>query len=200
MPQTVLKNDLDVTGILTAGSFQSDADVVGTLTVQGATVIGTTNIKSPSFIIHKSKDTTITAASQTNADAIVTIPDIGDAADEFVMKDTVQTLTLKTLTAPINANPHTTYLVNPHNYADGTADWDISTGAGARYFINKVTNASGAVNCIVSAEIAPKIFINASGQALTVKTAAGTGITIANGKTAMVMSDGTNVIRLTTDA
>lgn len=43
---------------------------------------------------------TITSADQTNASAVATIPDIGDAADEFVMKDTAQTLTNKTLTSP----------------------------------------------------------------------------------------------------
>jgi hypothetical protein len=37
------------------------------------------------------------------------------------------------------------------------------------------------------------------GFAVTVKTSAGTGIAVANGKTAMVRTDGTNVIRVTGD-
>jgi hypothetical protein len=41
--------------------------------------------------------------------------------------------------------------------------------------------------------------INASGQTLTVKTAAGTGTAIANGKAAIVACDGTNVVRITPD-
>ena len=41
---------------------------------------------------------------------------------------------------------------------------------------------------------------NATGQSLQAIGASGTGITIANGKTALVASDGTNIIRLTADA
>ena len=42
---------------------------------------------------------TVTSADQTSASATVTIPDCGDAADEFVLKDTTQTLTNKTLSS-----------------------------------------------------------------------------------------------------
>ena len=48
---------------------------------------------------------TITSANQTHASAVATVPDIGDAADEFVMKDTAQTLTSKTLTSPTINTP-----------------------------------------------------------------------------------------------
>lgn len=44
---------------------------------------------------------TITSADQTHATPVATIPDIGDAADTFVMVDTAQTLTNKTLTSPV---------------------------------------------------------------------------------------------------
>jgi len=44
------------------------------------------------------------------------------------------------------------------------------------------------------------VFVNGTGQTLTVKTAAGTGVAITNGKTAIVMSDGTNVIALATES
>jgi hypothetical protein len=44
---------------------------------------------------------TLTSADQTNGSAVATVPDIGDAADSFVMNDTAATLTGKTLTAPI---------------------------------------------------------------------------------------------------
>jgi len=48
---------------------------------------------------------TVTSADQTHATPTATIPDIGDAADEFVMKDTAQTLTVKTLTSPTLTTP-----------------------------------------------------------------------------------------------
>ena len=47
---------------------------------------------------------TVTSADQTHASAVATIPNFGDAADEFVLKDTAQTLTLKTLTTPVVAS------------------------------------------------------------------------------------------------
>lgn len=46
----------------------------------------------------------ITSADQTHASPVVTIPDIVDAADTFVVVDTAQTLTNKTLTTPIVAS------------------------------------------------------------------------------------------------
>ena len=42
--------------------------------------------------------------------------------------------------------------------------------------------------------------INATGQTATVKTAAGTGIAVASTKSATLLCDGTNVVRLTADA
>ena len=47
---------------------------------------------------------TLTSVNQTNAAPVVSIPDIGDAADTFCMIDTAQTLTLKTLTTPVVAS------------------------------------------------------------------------------------------------
>ena len=191
--KTTFKNDMDVTGALTAGTIASDAGLTA------ATIEGTTGVKSPLFVIDKAKGLAVTAASQTNAAAVATFPDIGDAADTVVMADTAQTLTLKTLTAPINTNPHNSYLLNSHNFAGAHADWDISTGAGSAFYIHTLTNANDPANVIVGAEVAPKWFINGSGQDITVKTADGNGIVIASTKTALVTSDGTNVIRLTAD-
>ncbi len=48
---------------------------------------------------------TITSADQTHGSATITIPNCGDAADEFVLKDTTQTLTGKTLTSPTLTTP-----------------------------------------------------------------------------------------------
>lgn len=138
---------------------------------------------------------TVTSANQTHASATVTIPNCGDAADEFVLKDTAQTLTNKTLT-----NPTVEITVNSHNYASGTTDWTLTAAEQLKPY-HKATAAGGAVNAVIPLTPAiPYVFINGSGQALTVKGASGTGIEIANGKVATVMADGTNVIRLTADA
>jgi len=138
----------------------------------------------------------ITSADQTHAAPTVTIPNCVDAADEFVLKDTAATLTLKTLTAPVMTNPSSTFSIGTHDYGAGTVDWTLSA-AELLKMIHKPTNASGGVNAIIGNTAGmPYIFVNGTGQTLTVKTAAGTGIAIANGKTHMLMSDGTNVIAI----
>lgn len=142
---------------------------------------------------------TITSANQGHAAPTATIPNIGDAADEFVMKDTTQTLTKKMLTAPFLTDPCTTYNIGTHDYEEGVADWTLSQ-AEALKPVHKPTNAGGAVNAIVASSPIPYIFINATGAALTVKTAEGSGYAITAGKTAIVMSDGANVIALATES
>jgi hypothetical protein len=106
------------------------------------------------------------------------------------------TAAASTLTAPVMTQPAVSFTISAYNYGAAAADWTL-TAAQALALIHKPTNASGAVNAIVpTATRRPYVFINGTGQALTVKTAAGTGITIANGKAQIVMSDGTNVIAL----
>lgn len=96
-------------------------------------------------------------------------------------------------------DPIATFTINTHNYDGAAADWTLSA-AEQKKSVHKVTNANGAVVAIVPKAVRLYVFINTSGQTLTVKTAAGTGIDIANGKTAVVMADGTNVVRITGDA
>lgn len=43
------------------------------------------------------------------------------------------------------------------------------------------------------------IFVNTTAQSLVLKTSAGTGITVATGKTAILRCDGTDVVRVTAD-
>lgn len=143
---------------------------------------------------------TITSADQTHASATATVPNFTGAAEEFVMKGMAQTLTSKTLTAPIMTSPDITLSAASHDYDEAAVDWLLSA-AEAKNLILRATNADGAVNAIVpDTANKPYMVVNGTGQVLTIKTAAGTGIAIANAKAAMVMSDGTNVIRLTPDA
>lgn len=104
------------------------------------------------------------------------------------------------MTSPIFTNMTHEVTVNTHSYENGTTDWTLSPTEQLIPF-HKCKLAGGAVDAIIPLTPSiPYTFINGSGQALTVKGASGTGTEIANTKTATVMSDGTNVIRLTTDA
>lgn len=103
-------------------------------------------------------------------------------------------------TSPVFTNMTNEVTINTHSYASGTTAWTL-TAAEQLKPIHKCTLAGGGVDAIIPLTPSiPYTFINASGQTVTVKGASGTGTAIANNKTAMVMSDGTNVIRLTTDA
>ena len=103
-------------------------------------------------------------------------------------------------TSPVFTNATNEISINTHSYANGHGDWTL-TAAEQLKPVHKCTLADSGANAIIPLSPSiPYTFINASGQAITVKGASGTGTAIANAKTAMVMSDGTNVIRLTTDA
>jgi len=143
---------------------------------------------------------TLSITDQTHASATLVIPDIVGETDGIVCVGLAQTLTNKTLTEAFLGSPEITFRSTPHDYEAGATDWTLSATE-LKASILKPTNANAPVNAIV-ADSTNKIYIviNGTGQTLTVKTAAGTGITIANAKSAMVMSDGINVIRITADA
>ena len=143
---------------------------------------------------------TVTSADQTHAAPTATIPNITDAADEFVMKDTTQTLTLKTLTAPVITAPDLTLGVASHDYAGAAAAWTLSA-AELKASRIIVTNANGAVDAIAT-PTAGKMYIilNTSGQALTFKATGQTGVVLASTKSAIVIGNGTDFIRVTADA
>lgn len=94
----------------------------------------------------------------------------------------------------VNSQP-SGYLAITMTDADRTlleSEWGNST-------IKITGTLTGAKNVIVPANQPSTFFINGTGQTLTFKTAAGTGIAVATNKTACVRADGTNVIRLTAD-
>jgi len=176
-----------------------DAENAAFATKTGAETLTNKTLTSPVLSTPKISDgdagLTVTSADQTNAAAVATIPDIGDTADDFVMKDTAQTLTKKKLT-----DPSCTFTIGTHNYGGAAADWELSAGELLKT-VHKPTGANGPVNAIIADTAGiPYVFINGTGQTLTVKTAEGSGPNIANGKTAIVMSDGTNVIALATQS
>lgn len=80
-----------------------------------------------------------------------------------------------------------------------TTDVTLTDAENRAFYLDIGGTSGGATNIIVT--VGPKLWLakNTSGSNITVKTAAGTGITIANGKYATLFSDGVNVIRVTPD-
>lgn len=119
--------------------------------------------------------------------------------DEGGINET-ETLVNKTLTSPVITSPDLTFGVASHNYGAAATDWTLSaTELKALRII--VTNASGAVNAIAT-PTAGKMYVilNTSGQALTFKATGQTGVTIASTKSAIVIGNGTDFVRVTADA
>jgi len=95
-----------------------------------------------------------------------------------------------------------------HNMAsDADNTLDTATGAAPFEWQNAVINVtdSGVLLTVTRNIITPDynkvyIFKNDTAQSLVLKTSAGTGITVATLKTAVLYCDGTNVIRITADA
>lgn len=124
---------------------------------------------------------------------LMTVPDV--ASDTVALVAAEQTLTNKSLTAPA-----VTEGVATHDYAAGAVDWTLSASElKAKYLV--VTNAN-APAAIIGPSTSGKTYIvvNNSGQAITIKKAAGTGIAVADTKVAEAAYIGSDYIRITADA
>jgi hypothetical protein len=98
----------------------------------------------------------------------------------------------------IGENSNFTKQPASHNYAAAHADWTLSD-IEKKANVLVVTNASQAANIIAPSEYRKYILVNTSGYAITIKKTAGTGIAVANNKTAEVFYNGTDYARLTAD-
>jgi hypothetical protein len=91
-----------------------------------------------------------------------------------------------------------TWTTNAHTLtsADGTTS---ESRCAMLVLTDSGTALSGAAT--VTCPTAAKLYVvkNSTGQTATIKTAAGTGIAVANGKTMFVFCDGTNVVQAVTD-
>lgn len=87
-----------------------------------------------------------------------------------------------------------------HNYGGAHADWTLSASEQKSSTLI-VTNADAAVAIIAPASAGYRYTVrNTSGQTVTIKKSGGTGVQIANGKTAIVEYIGSDYVRITADA
>lgn len=116
---------------------------------------------------------------------------LGNQVEVVTLTDT-QTLTNKEI-IPIVAT---------HDYGTGHADWTLTATEQKATVLSLAgkTDVTGAG--IIATPTNGKVFvvINATAQAITIKAAGKTGIDVATTKTAIVMGNGTDFVRLTADA
>jgi hypothetical protein len=109
-------------------------------------------------------------------------------------------LTTPVITGGVTTDGVETWTASPHDYAGAAVDWTLSAAELLKPF-HKPTNANAPCAAILPVSpVRPYWFFNSTGQTLTVKKTGGTGINIANGKSALVISSGSDIMRLTLDA
>ena len=197
------------TETFTAGSNIFDGVVLGTTTA-GVDCLAPAAVTALALAVTTSDTEGVGATDSTGDTVLLTADTAGLAGNAITTTETMAngvfakaTLAYGFDNAMVNpklSNPITAITLGTHSYANGHADWTL-TAAELQKPMHIVTLADQAANMIIPLTPSiPYTLINTSGQAITVIGASGTGTAIANTKTATVMSDGTNVIRLTTDA
>jgi hypothetical protein len=89
--------------------------------------------------------------------------------------------------------------VTSHDFGGAATAWTLSADEALCFYLI-VTNANGAAD-IIAPHIEGTTYClrNASGQAITLKKSGGTGIAVANGKTATLWHNGSDYVRATAD-
>lgn len=174
------------------GIVQNDGTNIITLSGLSGTAVTTTGVQT---LTNKTLTAPIVASAYQDAGKtkLMSLPDA--ASDTLVSLAATQTLTNKTLTTP-----KVKQYVASHNYAGAAVDWTLSASELLANTLS-VTNANGVVNAILDATVTNIYLVdNQSGHNLTLKNVAGTTITVASTKRAIVYNDGTNIVRITADA
>lgn len=89
--------------------------------------------------------------------------------------------------------------VASHNFATTATKWTLSSDEALCFFLI-ASNANGAAT-IDAPDVAGTMFVlrNGSGQSLTLMKSGGTGIAVANAKSALLYHNGTDYVRATAD-
>jgi len=106
------------------------------------------------------------------------------------------------ITAPTVTSLDTTWAVSSHEYTT-TADWEMS-GTEAKSLLLTVTSGAGAGDRnVIAPDVSGRLYIvrndTTAGGSAVIKKSGGTGVSIASGKTATVIHNGSDYIRVTAD-
>lgn len=146
---------------------------------------------------------TVTSANQTHATPVTTIPDIGDAADSFVMNDTAATLTNKTLTSPTITGPTQTINVEAVAAAGNAQGNGTAVTAAAPALIHG-TGADATKGIVLPAAAAGKVYYvknaDAANAILKVYPASGDAINALSADAAISMAAKTAALFVAIDA
>ena len=198
----VLSQDIPMNPIVVVGVTSADASVDLILPVDAEKI----------FIIENGSGQTVTVKAEGQAGVAVTngstgiVKSNGTDFVSFTISNEVtlagaQTLTNKTLTAPVITSPSILEASTTHDYGVAHADWAVSAVEAKTGILIAIGTADGTVS-VIATPTAGKIFtvVNTCGQALTIKATGQTGVTIASTKTAIVRGTGTDFVRVSSDA
>jgi hypothetical protein len=92
------------------------------------------------------------------------------------------------------------YGLASHNYGGAAADWILTEDESEASFL-KVSNANNNVTASLASAKPGKVYCvyNGSGHSLNVRVGSQTGVSIANGKYAIVASNATDMEKITAD-
>ena len=112
--------------------------------------------------------------------------------EAVILETEAQTLTNKEVIQPVAA----------HDYGTGHVDWTLTAAEQKATVLSLAGKTDGTGAGIIATPTNGKVFvvINATAQTITIKAKDKTGVAVATTKTAIVMGNGTDFIRLTADA
>ena len=111
--------------------------------------------------------------------------------EAVILETEAQTLTNKEVIQPVAT----------HDYGTGHVDWTLSATEQKATVLSLAGQSDTDGAGIIATPTNGKVFvvINATAQTITIKATGKTGIGVATTKTAIVMGNGTDFVRLTTD-
>ncbi len=197
-----ITNSATITGgTLTSVTLSGAGGTLSSPTITSPTVTGGTFTSSTGSSMTLTTPTvtggTLTSSTLSGVGGTLTAPTITGGSMS------AGTFTTATITAPTVTSLDTTWAVSSHEYTT-TDDWEMS-GTEAKSLLLTLTSGDGAGDRnIIAPDVSGRLYIvrndTTAGGSAVIKKSGGTGVSIASGKTATVIHNGSDYIRVTADA